>query len=103
MLEAQSMSPGSIMPSYAWMLDDPIDTASTPAKIRAMQRLGVPYAEGYDQVANADLMKQAETIRTNLAADKIKTPANREIIAMIAYLQRMGTDIKAMPVAATQQ
>jgi cytochrome c oxidase cbb3-type subunit I/II len=103
MLEAQSMSPGSIMPSYAWMLDDPIDTASTPAKIRAMQRLGVPYAEGYDQVANADLMKQAETIRTKLAADKIKTPANREIIAMIAYLQRMGTDIKAMPVAATQQ
>ena len=103
MLEAQSMSPGSIMPSYAWMLDDPIDTASTPAKIRAMQRLGVPYAEGYDQVANTDLMKQAETIRTNLAADKIKTPANREIIAMIAYLQRMGTDIKAMPVAATQQ
>ena len=103
MLEAQSMSPGSIMPSYAWMLDDPIDTASTPAKIRAMQRLGVPYAEGYDQVANADLMKQAETIRTNLAADKIKTPANREIIAMIAYLQRLGTDIKAMPVAATQQ
>ena len=103
MLEAQSMSPGSIMPSYAWMLDDPIDTASTPAKIRAMQRLGVPYAEGYDQVANADLMKQAETIRTKLAADKIKTPANREIIAMIAYLQRMGTDIKAIPVAATQQ
>jgi cytochrome c oxidase cbb3-type subunit I/II len=43
MLEPQSMSPGSIMPAYAWMLDDPIDTASTPAKIRAMQRLGVPY------------------------------------------------------------
>ena len=103
MLEPQSMSPGSIMPSYAWMLDDPIDTASTPAKIRAMQRLGVPYPEGFDQVANADLMKQAESIRTKLAADKIKTPANREIIAMIAYLQRMGTDIKAMPVAATQQ
>jgi len=103
MLEPQSMSPGSIMPSYAWMLDDPIDTASTPAKIRAMQRLGVPYPEGFDQIANADLMKQAESIRTKLAADKIKTPANREIIAMIAYLQRMGTDIKAMPVAATQQ
>ena len=103
MLEPQSMSPGSIMPSYAWMLDDPIDTASTPAKIRAMLRLGVPYPEGYDQVANADLMKQAESIRTKLAADKIKTPANREIIAMIAYLQRMGTDIKGMPEATTQQ
>ena len=103
MLEPQSMSPGSIMPAYAWMIDDPIDTASTPAKIRAMQRLGVPYPEGYDQVANKDLMQQAETIRTKLAADKIKTPANREIVAMIAYLQRMGTDIKAMPVAAATQ
>lgn len=103
MLEPQSMSPGSIMPAYAWMLDDPIDTASTPAKIRAMQRLGVPYPEGYDQVANKELMQQAETIRTKLAADKIKTPANREIVAMIAYLQRMGTDIKAMPVAAATQ
>ncbi len=103
MLEPQSMSPGSIMPAYAWMLDDPIDTASTPAKIRAMQRLGVPYPEGYDQVANKDLMQQAETIRTKLAADKIKTPANREIVAMIAYLQRMGTDIKASPVAAATQ
>jgi cytochrome c oxidase cbb3-type subunit I/II len=103
MLEPQSMSPGSIMPAYAWMLDDPIDTASTPAKIRAMQRLGVPYPEGYDQVANKDLMQQAETIRTKLAADKIKTPANREIVAMIAYLQRVGTDIKALPVAAATQ
>jgi cbb3-type cytochrome oxidase cytochrome c subunit len=56
-----------------------------------------------DLLVNADLMKQAETIRTKLAGDKIKTPANREIIAMIAYLQRMGTDIKAMPVVATQQ
>jgi cytochrome c oxidase cbb3-type subunit I/II len=103
MLEPGSMSPGSVMPAYPWMLDDAIDTASTPAKIRAMQKLGVPYPEGYDLRANADLMKQAEQIKGRLAADKIKTPANREIIAMIAYLQRMGTDIKAMPATATVQ
>jgi cytochrome c oxidase cbb3-type subunit I/II len=103
MLEPGSMSPGSVMPAYPWMLDDSIDTASTPAKIRAMQKLGVPYPEGYDLRANADLMKQAEQIKGRLAADKIKTPANREIIAMIAYLQRMGTDIKAMPATATVQ
>ncbi|MBU3743077.1 MAG: cytochrome-c oxidase, cbb3-type subunit I [Sediminibacterium sp.] len=103
MLEPQSMSPGSIMPTYAWMLDDPIDTASTPAKIRAMQKLGVPYPEGYDRVANEDLMKQAASIRAKLEADKIKTPANREIIAMIAYLQRLGTDIKAVPTTASAQ
>ena len=103
MLEPGSMSPGSVMPAYPWMLDATIDTASTPAKIRTMQKLGVPYPEGYDRVANADLMKQAEQIKGRLAADKIKTPANREIIAMIAYLQRMGTDIKALPSTAAVQ
>lgn len=95
MLEPQSMSPGSIMPSYSWLLDDPIDTAITPAKIRAMQTLGVPYPEGYDKVANSDLMSQANLIRINLKLDKINTTANKEIIALIAYLQRVGTDIKA--------
>ena len=103
MLEPGSMSPGSVMPAYPWMLDATIDTASTPAKIRTMQKLGVPYPEGYDQKANADLMKQAEQIKIRLRADNIKTPANREIIAMIAYLQRMGTDIKALPATAAVQ
>ncbi|MCA6449633.1 MAG: cytochrome-c oxidase, cbb3-type subunit I [Chitinophagaceae bacterium] len=97
MLEPQSMSPGSIMPSYSWLLDNPIDTAITPAKIRAMQTLGVPYPAGYDKVANADLMSQANLIRINLKFDKINTTANKEIIALIAYLQRVGTDIKAAP------
>lgn len=97
MLEPQSMSPGSIMPSYSWLLDNPIDTAITPAKIRAMQTLGVPYPAGYDKVANADLMSQANLIRINLKLDKINTSANKEIIALIAYLQRVGTDIKAAP------
>ncbi|NCT94871.1 MAG: cytochrome-c oxidase, cbb3-type subunit I [Chitinophagaceae bacterium] len=95
MLEPQSMSPGSIMPSYPWLLDDAIDTASTPAKIRAMQKLGVPYPAGFDQQANTNLMQQARNISTNLKADKIETPANKEIVALIAYLQRIGTDIKA--------
>jgi cytochrome c oxidase cbb3-type subunit I/II len=94
MLEPSSMSPGSIMPNYAWMLDDDLDTSTTAAKIRAMQTLGVPYPEGYDKIANRDLMHQADSIVNNLASAGIKTVPNKEIIAMIAYLQRMGTDIK---------
>jgi cytochrome c oxidase cbb3-type subunit I/II len=101
MLEPRSMSPGSIMPPYPWLLDDPIDTASTPAKIRALQKIGVPYAEGYDQLANKELMQQANGIRIGLKLDKIETPANREIIALIAYLQRLGKDITASPKPAT--
>ena len=91
--DPQALSAGSLMPAYSFMLEQELDTASTPAKIRTMQRLGVPYPDGYDARANADLMKQAESIQANLAKDGIKTPANKEIIAVIAYLQRLGTDI----------
>lgn len=97
MYDPRSMSPGSIMPAYPWLLDRKIDTASTGPKIRAMQTLGVPYPEGYDKQANSDLMKQADAIASNLQKDKIETVSNVEIIALIAYLQRIGTDIKLAP------
>ena len=60
-----------------------------------MQTLGVPYAAGYDKIANVALMQQADSIAANLKKDKIETPANAEIVALIAYLQRVGKDIKA--------
>ena len=75
--------------------EDEIDTASTAKKIRVMQKLGVPYEEGYDQIANQDLMKQADDIAASLKADNIETASNMEIIAIIAYLQRLGVDINA--------
>jgi cytochrome c oxidase cbb3-type subunit I/II len=97
MNEPTEISQGSIMPAYPWLLDDEIDTASTPVKIRAMQTLGVPYEKGYDLIANADLQKQAEEITADLKANKIKAKSNKEIIAMIAYLQRLGADLKQAP------
>lgn len=95
MYDPRSMSPGSLMPQYVWLLDDKIDTSSTPAKIRAMRTLGVPYEKGYDKIANRDLMHQADSIAANLKKDKIETASDREIIALIAYLQRLGRDIKS--------
>ncbi|MET0465016.1 MAG: cytochrome-c oxidase, cbb3-type subunit I [Chitinophagaceae bacterium] len=100
MYDPRSMSPGSVMPQYPWLLDDALDTASTPAKIRAMRTLGVPYPDGYDKIANRDLMQQADSIAASLKRDKIKTPSNVEIVALIAYLQRLGTDIKTDPAKA---
>jgi cytochrome c oxidase cbb3-type subunit I/II len=94
MYEPSSMSPGSIMPNYSWLLENDLDTSVTPAKIRAMQALGVPYPPGYDKVANKDLMKQALKIKERLAIDGIRTSSRKEIIAVIAYLQRIGKDIK---------
>jgi cytochrome c oxidase cbb3-type subunit I/II len=90
----RSVSDKSIMPGYPHMLDRDLDISTTEAKIRAMQTLGVPYPAGYDKIANADLEKQAKAIQANLAKDGIKTSEKKEIIAMIAYLQRLGTDIK---------
>lgn len=95
LLDPTSMSPGSIMPSYQWLISQKLDTSTTAAKIKAMQRLGVPYEVGYDQKANADLKTQANSIATNLQKDNIRVASNKEIIAIIAYLQRLGTDIKA--------
>lgn len=92
---------GSVMPAYPWLFDNDIDTASTPAKINAMRTIGVPYEKGYERIANSDLMAQAEGIRDGLAKEKLKTAANKEIIAIIAYLQRLGKDIKTVNKPAT--
>lgn len=94
MYEPTSMSPGSVMPAYPWLMERTLDTALTGAKIRAMQTLGVPYPKGYDVIANRELMKQADGISASLAKDKIKIKSDREIVALIAYLQRLGKDIK---------
>ncbi|MBS1732888.1 MAG: cytochrome-c oxidase, cbb3-type subunit I [Bacteroidetes bacterium] len=91
--EPGSISEGSIMPPYAFLIEQDIDTAETGAKIRAMQSLGVPYEKGFDKTANSVLMEQASSIAKNLASDSIKVAPNKEVIAVIAYLQRLGTDI----------
>ncbi len=95
LMDPTTMSPGSIMPPYPWLIEQTLDISTTPAKINAMRTLGVPYEEGYDQKANDDLKVQADAIAANLAKDNIKVSSDKEIIAIIAYLQRLGTDIKA--------
>jgi cytochrome c oxidase cbb3-type subunit I/II len=91
--EPNSISTGSVMPSYAFLIDDNLDTATTPLKINAMRTLGVPYAADYANKANQDLMLQAKGIADDLQKDGIKVAPTKEIIALIAYMQRLGTDI----------
>jgi cytochrome c oxidase cbb3-type subunit I/II len=94
MVDPTSMSPGSLMPPYPWMSTNIMDHSDVPAKIRTLQKLGVPYPEGYDQQANADLMVQADQIVKSLQATGVEVLPESEIVALIAYLQRLGTDIK---------
>jgi cytochrome c oxidase cbb3-type subunit I/II len=110
MMRPKEVSPGSIMPAYPWFKKDDLDVSYLEKKIRAMQTLGVPYAKGYDKIALKDLNAQALLIATdiveNLPKDflagmdknaEIAKMQKKEIIALIAYLQRMGTDIKKNP------
>ncbi|MDD2792513.1 MAG: cytochrome-c oxidase, cbb3-type subunit I [Sediminibacterium sp.] len=97
MYAPDEISQGSIMPAYPWLIENDLDISTTPAKIRAMQTLGVPYEEGYAEKANQDLQIQADEIATELKANKIKANSKKEIIALIAYLQRLGTDLKKAP------
>jgi cytochrome c oxidase cbb3-type subunit I/II len=92
-LDPQKMIPQSIMPPYPWLIKRDLDISTTPKKIRVMQALGVPYPDGYDQIANDDLMKQANQIAQGLRNEGIEVADTKEVIALIAYIQRLGADI----------
>jgi len=96
MWEPQSMAAGTIMPRYPWLFENNLDTRYTSAKIKVLQALQTPYPDQYASRAVDDLKTQARTIAQNLAKDGIKQEGleQKEIIALIAYLQRLGTDIK---------
>ena len=95
MLDPTSTSAGSIMPPYPWLFLSAIDKEQTAGKISALRTVGVPYPEGYEEQANNDLDDQAAGIAKNLSdQDNIEVAPDTEIIALIAYLQRLGTDIK---------
>lgn len=93
MVNPQKLSPESIMPQYPWLVDKEIDLELTPKKISVMMTLGVPYPEGYENKAVADLQAQYNQIATGLRSSGIEVGENKEIIALIAYLQRLGTDV----------
>ncbi|MFN0275403.1 MAG: cytochrome-c oxidase, cbb3-type subunit I [Chitinophagales bacterium] len=97
--DPRQLAEGSVMPAYPWLYEKDIDIASTPAKIKAMRTVGVPYEEGYEDKATEDLIIQAKEIASNIEEDMRKKGSeevvdpNKEIIALIAYIQRLGTDI----------
>jgi cytochrome c oxidase cbb3-type subunit I/II len=94
MIDPTSMSPGSIMPAYSWLAENDLDISNTADKINAMRKLGVPYDEYYAEESLKDIQKQSKAIADDLKAEGIKVSQDKEIIALIAYLQRLGTDIK---------
>jgi cytochrome c oxidase cbb3-type subunit I/II len=98
----RSTSPDSIMPNYPWLLSQKLDATVVADRMRALRKAGVPYTDAEIEGATKSLAAQSQKVVANLALGSItNAPADREIIAVIAYLQRLGTDIKAMPSAPT--
>ncbi len=102
MLTPGEVSTGSIMPAYPWLYEQQINKDITASMINALRTVGVPYEEGYEDRANEDLDKQANRIVEGLQLEGLETSSDAEIVALIAYLQRLGTDIKLEKVATNQ-
>ena len=98
--DPRSVTPQSIMPSYRWLLATPIDFEAIPAHVEAQQTVGVPYTDA--EIRNAKLA--AETQAAAVAKDIAdqggpKLLQDKEVVALIAYLQRLGRDIQTLPPA----
>lgn len=100
MLDPRTMSPGSLMPPYPWLIEDDLDYSTLASKISALRSVGVPYPDGFEQNAAALLEQQAKEIAADLKNSGAPVDPNKEIVALIAYLQRLGTDIKKQNAAA---
>ena len=92
-MKPQEMNPQSRMPSYAWLEKNEVNLGDIPKKIKAMQTLGVPYKRGFENEAVDDYMKQAGTIVAELKASGVEVQPTKEVIALIAYLHKLGRDI----------
>jgi cytochrome c oxidase cbb3-type subunit I/II len=92
MRDARSTSPGSIMPNYSWLHENTIDPDDVTRSVRALQRVGTPYTGDLEGGVPMSLQGQGEEIVSRLAEAQIETTWDREIVALIAYLQRLGRD-----------
>ena len=92
MLDPRTTSPGSIMPPYPWLFEDSVDNSLLSAKLDALSKLGVPYSK--ELIANPEPVynQQAQEIVDSLLKDGVSVTTDKEIIAMIAYLQKLGTE-----------
>jgi len=90
MWNPRDTSPGSNMPSYPWLFTSKLNTSDLPSKINVLRRLGVPFPEWTPEEIEASVQEQARAIVADLASKDLKANPDREIIALIAYLQQLG-------------
>jgi cytochrome c oxidase cbb3-type subunit I/II len=98
MQDPRSITAKSIMPSYPQLLTADLDFGVIQSRVDAMAMLGVPYGDAVKQgVARTMAESQAKTIAAGIAQQGGPAGLERkEIVALTAYLQRLGTDIKRL-------
>ena len=72
----RDLVPESNMPAYPWLLKDDVDAGSMPSHMKALRTVGVPYTD-------AEIAGSIEAVK-----------GKKEIDAVIAYLQVLGTSVK---------
>jgi cytochrome c oxidase cbb3-type subunit I/II len=95
MRDPRSTSPGSVMPPYPWLLHDRYDVSDVQASLRALRKVGVPYTDADIEGAPAAIEAEARGIVERLGTAGITAEPDRDVIALIAYLQRLGKDGRA--------
>lgn len=91
--DPREVTAGSIMPRYTWLFDNKISFNDLPAKLRVMQKLGVPYSDGDIEQAVANAKSQAQSVTDELVQSGVPVKIlDREVVALIAYIQRIGVD-----------
>lgn len=90
MLNPRTTSIGSNMPAYPWLFRQKTDLAALPNKIHVLRKMGVPFATMTPDEITAASLAQGQTIVADLAQYDIRISADKEIIALIAYLQQLG-------------
>jgi cytochrome c oxidase cbb3-type subunit I/II len=103
MEDPRSIEKDSIMPAYPHMLKDDLNLGMLQSKMNAMVTLGVPYSPEEVQNGVDAAEAQAAKIGASLAEQGRPGLEKKEIVALIAYLQRLGTDIKKAPTATSQR
>jgi cytochrome c oxidase cbb3-type subunit I/II len=95
MQDPRLVSPRSIMPPYPWMLEWDLDLSTLQTKMRRLKALGTPYTDAEIENAIANARAQAQAIASSVESDGGRTGlADKEIVAIVAYLQRLGTDLE---------
>jgi cytochrome c oxidase cbb3-type subunit I/II len=104
MTDPRSISEGSNMPPYAHLLDGKVDFSLTSRKLTAMKAVGVPYSDAQIDASATDARAQGDGIVKDLAENGAQAAPDSELVALIAYLQRLGRkDVQPYQAAPSAQ